>query len=86
VIKRRYLTKAKGAMRQNDPLFEQFVGRWLPFPFVAEHSQLPDISPNQLRIIESGSNKESMEIFVAAAMIWSNRYSPHNQRKGKRLE
>jgi hypothetical protein len=34
-------------MRQNDPLFEQFVGRWLPFPFVAEHSQLPDISPNQ---------------------------------------
>ena len=24
-----------------------------------------------LRIMESGSNKESMEIFVAAAMIWS---------------
>ena len=59
-------------MRRNDSLLGQSVGRWLPFPFVAEHNQLPDISPTSLRIMESGSNKESMEIFVAAAMIWSS--------------
>jgi hypothetical protein len=34
-------------MRRNDSLLGQSVGRWLPFPFVAEHNQLPDISPNQ---------------------------------------
>jgi hypothetical protein len=34
-------------MRQNNPLSGQSVERWLPFPFVAEHSRLPDISPNQ---------------------------------------